>query len=368
MSLIRPVANMPTSLRKNNISFSGASLVVYSINYQSSTNSVIITGNWTTANGTPNRDIITVDSTVSVNQGFYTDNSTSGITDTLVTSSGYMVLGYPMSFNGLSVGLVTLLSKTGNVISAIPNVSGGNYALGACYLSGLDRYYIVGDFTSPKTKALALDNVFTTVSTWTPPIFATTGGRTGVPLGILPNGSDVLIYGDFYITTGTRQSIIRLDATTGSISTANPLNVGINGGIVYKVYIDNVILPLSSKLTIAGSFTTPSSGNYLIRTNPNGSLDATFVYALGLPINDMHIPTTGSLMGYILIATNTGAVKKLNYSDGSEASFSSVSATGDIHCISCMDDGTILIGGTFTAINGTARTGFAILDSAGNLL
>jgi uncharacterized delta-60 repeat protein len=187
------------------------------------------------------------------------------------------------------------------------------------------------------------------------------------------NDGKVLIGGDFTTYHGTnRGHVARLNGN-GSLDTSFLASgAGANGRVV-------AIVPLASgKILIGGHFNTyngTSRGN-IARLNGDGSLDESFL-ASGTGTNNrilsLALQTDNKiLIGGIFTAcngTSRGNIARLNDDGSLDTSFlaSGAGANASVNAIVLESDGKVLIGGDFTTYNGTIRGHIARLNADGSL-
>jgi uncharacterized delta-60 repeat protein len=118
---------------------------------------------------------------------------------------------------------------------------------------------------------------------------------------------------------------------------------------------------------------------FLARFNADGSSDTNYYQAIGSAF-ESDFETVGALAvqpdGKIIVGgsftsitgTNRYGIARLNANGSSDSSFNpGTVANGWVHSIALQSDGKMLIGGSFTAVNGTNRRGIARLHINGNL-
>ncbi|RYZ13646.1 MAG: hypothetical protein EOO70_08385, partial [Myxococcaceae bacterium] len=140
------------------------------------------------------------------------------------------------------------------------------------------------------------------------------------------------------------------------------------------------------KVLIGGSFTTISgtARSGLARLNPNGSLDTSFnpgtgenamIYSLALQ-SDGKVLLGGAFTS--INGTTRNRVGRLNADGSLDMGFdvgTVVNSTGSIwgsatplvRALAVQSDGKVLVGGTFTSINGTARRNIVRLNASGSV-
>lgn len=201
-----------------------------------------------------------------------------------------------------------------------------------------------------------------------------TGLKNGVNPGsvqsiAIQQDGKVLIGGTFTSYNFTpRSNIARLNADGSLDATFNP-GTGANGA-VYSCAIQP-----DGKVMIGGTFTSynTTSRNRIARLNGDGSLDASFNPGSG---TDNDIRSFAFQFGKILIGgqftsfngTPCGRIARLN-SDGSlDGTFNpGTGSNNPVYSLTLQPDGKILVGGSISSYNGTARNGIARLDADGTL-
>ncbi len=198
-----------------------------------------------------------------------------------------------------------------------------------------------------------------------------TGGFIVWAITIQPDGK-IIIGGGFTAYNGTPVNRIARLNTDGSLdATFNP------GGSGADNVVQKIVVQADGKILISGSFITYNGTaiNRIARLNTDGSLDGNFnsggtgasnvVGSIAITIGDKII-IGGSFLTYNGIAQNFLA--RLN-SDGSlDATFNSgIWPNNPVSCIVTQPDGKIVIGGSFTAYNGTAINRIARLNTDGTL-
>jgi uncharacterized delta-60 repeat protein len=193
-----------------------------------------------------------------------------------------------------------------------------------------------------------------------------------VAVALQPDGK-LLIAGGFSTVHGAVRGRIARLHTDGSSDVAF-----MNGLAGADDWIDSIALQAEGKILIGGSFTTVNgvSRGGIARLNADGTLDAGFQEGLsGANAGVYSIALQSD--GKILIAGDFTTVNGLprNYfarlnSDGSlDDDFQNglAGANGTIYSVAVQSDNKVLIGGTFTTLNGSSRNRIARLDTDGTL-
>ncbi len=197
-----------------------------------------------------------------------------------------------------------------------------------------------------------------------------TGADNYVIATAIQNDGKIIIGGGFTSYNGTARNFIARLNTDGSLdATFNP-GTGANSEI-YTTAIQS-----DGKIIIGGMFTNynGTARNYIARLNTDGSLDATFNPGTGA--NDGVVTITIQSDGKIIIGgyytayngTARNRIARLNADGSIDATFNpGTGVSGPLFTTAIQSDGKIIIGGNFTSYNGTARNYIARLNTDGSL-
>ena len=114
--------------------------------------------------------------------------------------------------------------------------------------------------------------------------------------------------------------------------------------------------------------------NQIARLNSDGSMDTTFNAGTGL--NNLPCSVVAQADGKVLIGgfftavngTNRNGIARLNANGSLDSSFNPGTGTdGYVLSVALQPDGKVLIGGSFTTVNGTNRSNIARLNANGSL-
>jgi len=185
-----------------------------------------------------------------------------------------------------------------------------------------------------------------------------------------PNAGSILVVGGFTSFNGSqRNGIVRL-SSDGTVDSSFAPGNGANAAI------RSVALQPDGRILISGDFTfyndQPTPG--FARLDPNGGLDTTFDAGSGAD-NTVWAITFDSagrvLIGGDFLSVNTvlrNGIARLNVDGSADTSFDpGTGADGSVYAIAVQTDGQILVGGAFTQINLTPRSGIARLNPGGSL-
>jgi uncharacterized delta-60 repeat protein len=165
-----------------------------------------------------------------------------------------------------------------------------------------------------------------------------------------------------FASYGGRARIARLNPDGSVDTTFNP-GTGANSAV------NSVAIQPDGKILIGGTFTSFNSTpvGRVARLNPNGSIDTSFVSGTGFDgtVSDIAVLPNGEiLVGGLFTAYNGTTRSRLAKlaPDGSLTGLE-ITASNLISAVHVQPDSRIVIGGTFTSVNGESRLGLARLLS-----
>ena len=193
----------------------------------------------------------------------------------------------------------------------------------------------------------------------------------GVDLAIysvaIQTNGQILIAGDFTSVDDTnRINVARLNAGGDRDDGFDP-GSAMGGSFPF---VNAVAIQPSGKVLVGGSFTNTAATNFS-RLNTNGVLDGTFSALADDTVNAIVMQTNGScVVGGFFTHFNgqsrTG-IARVDSNGVLDNTFHPTLTGGfsSIYALALQGDGKILIGGSFTNVNGSARTNIARLNSDG---
>ena len=201
----------------------------------------------------------------------------------------------------------------------------------------------------------------------------------------LQSNGQVLVGGSFNSFRGaSRNALARLN-TDGSLDSFSPglAFSGYNGALPT---IQAVAVQADGKILAAGSFSVPGqpAGGGVVRLNTDGSLDAAFNAGTGVVDDGGQVGTAYALAvlpgGQILVGgafqtfngVGTAGLVRLNADGSVDTAFNpggaGIAANGygqDVRSIVALGNGTVVIGGHFSAYDGQSAGGVARLNADG---
>ncbi len=330
---------------------------------------MVIGGSFTAVNNTKRVHITRLNADASLDTTFLTSlNSQRNVSAIAVQPDGKMVVGGTFSIvtdAGQSYQNIVRLNPDGTIDATFTPPNGANDSVQAIVLQADGKILIGGDFTAVNgvvRSRIARLNADGTID----PTFAHQGGANGRVSAIAVQAdSKIVIGGSFTAVNGAiRNYIARLnsDAT---------LDINYAPNTPHSYYDSALTLQSDGKLLIGGSS--------FERLNADGTTDATFapsvsggVYAI-VPQADGKI-LIGGTFSYYVNGVGGDRIARLNTDGSLDSTFKSRAGTyydyehyGSVSAIVLQPYGKILIGGSFSTVNGVSRNNIARLDADGSL-
>ncbi|MCW5959046.1 MAG: VCBS repeat-containing protein [Pyrinomonadaceae bacterium] len=195
------------------------------------------------------------------------------------------------------------------------------------------------------------------------------------PLGLYPTGIRAIVVqpdgkilvGGFFVTASNpfaSKNIARLHPN-GSEDTSF---TGYTNSAVYAVALQS-----DGKILIGGAFTSVNGQSRFgtARLNVNGTTDTTFSYTIRTTYSIVIQPDGNILIGGNFVNTppNTpSCIVRVSPTGAVDSAFiSNASANGSVRTMKVESDGKILLGGSFSIVNGTFRNTLARLNADGTI-
>lgn len=202
-----------------------------------------------------------------------------------------------------------------------------------------------------------------------------TGANEVVRAIAVQTDGKILIGGDFYQYDGAAVNYLARLNADGSLDTS--FNMG-GAGPAGQVYA--IALQTDGKIFIGGGFGSynGTTANNFARLNTNGSLDTAFNTNLGTGFNSYPLAVAVESSGKILVGgsftsvngTTANYIARLNSNGTPDSGFITNNGTGFnsfVQSFAIQTDGKIVVGGSFSDFNGTSRNPVARLNSTGTL-
>ena len=190
------------------------------------------------------------------------------------------------------------------------------------------------------------------------------------------NDGKILVGGFFNVYNNiTQLKLVRLNAD-GSTDNSFNIGTGLNDGASFS-WVNSIVLQPDGKILIGGKFNTfnGQSSSGIVRLNSDGSLDPNFSVGLGTfggevtcidLLNDGSLLVGGSFSEFNGVTSN--GLIKLDPNGSVDNTFTSgMSSQNHIKTIHSRFDGTIYIGGQFIDYGGIQRFNIALINADGSL-
>lgn len=270
--------------------------------------------------------------------------------------------GWFNQFNGVTRNYVARLNTNGSLDTTFVTNSGPNYIVNAAAIQPDGKIVIGGEFTAvdgvARNHIARLNSNGTLDTTFNPG----TGTNDIVRTVAFQADGKILLGGYFTQVNGaTTGHLARLNAN-GSRDTSFVANVNFT--------VHSVVSLAGNKTVVAGYFSQVNgvSRNNIARLNADGTLDTGFdpgtgpnngVFAAAVQA-DGKVSIGGTFSSINGVTRNY--IGRLNANGSVDTTFNPGSGANDfVNCLAVQSDGKLLIGGRFTAVNGTTRIRLARL-------
>lgn len=338
---------------------------------------IIIGGGFTDFNGTAINRIARINADGSLDATFNPGTGTNAtvLSLGLQPDGKIIVVGSFTSYNGGTINRIARLNADGSLDATFNPGTGANSTVRSLYLQPDGKIFIVGDFTTfngtARNYITRLNSDGSLDATFDPG----TGAISSIEsLTLQPDGK-LIIGGGFASYNGTTINFIaRVDSDGSLDATFNP-GTGANS----TGTIRSLSLQPDGKILVGGAFTRfdGTAQSRITRLNPNGTVDATFNPDTGAngaagPVRSIAIQPDGKmLIGGDFVSVNAKArrmIARLNVEGTLDATFDpGTGANSTVAVVALQPDGNILVGGGFTDFNGTAINRIVRLNANGTL-
>jgi uncharacterized delta-60 repeat protein len=347
---------------------------------------ILVGGFFTTLSGITRNRLVRLNPDGTEDTAFYTNLGIgfSANTNALaIQSDGKILVGGGFTnLNGLVRNRLVRLNSGGTVDTAFyANLGTGfNNAVNAIAIQSDGKILVGGSFTAlgglTRNRLVRLNaDGFTDDGFY----FNLGTGFNGIieTVAVQSDGK-ILVGGSFTALGGlTRNRLVRLNAD-GTVDTAFYANLG-NG---FNNTVSTLAIQSDGKILVGGFFTTLNfvSRNYLIRLNSDGTVDTAFYTNLGTGFNttvrSVVIQSDGAiLVGGTFTALNgvtRNQLVRLNANGTVDTVFYTNLGAGfgfgagiGVLALAIQSDGKILVGGSFTTLNGITKNRIALLEESG---
>jgi uncharacterized delta-60 repeat protein len=333
---------------------------------------ILIAGSFTSYNGISRNSITRLNADGSQDSSFdVVTGANNSINSLAIQSDGKIIIGGIFtSFDGISINRIARLNTDGSLDTSFNAGSGASAVIYSVTVQSDDKILIGGNFTTYNGVARAriarlnadgsLDTSFTIGA----------GFNSFVNSIALQSDGKILVGGNFTTYNGTsRPRIIRLESS-GVLDTSFTVSSGANG------IVNSIVVLSDGKIIVGGNFTSYNgiSANRIIRLNTNGSLDTGFSVGTGADdaVFSLKVQSDGSIViggSFTEIdGVSRNRMARLNVDGSLDAGFVvGTGADSQVRAIAQQSDGKILIGGYFTAYNNNSKNFLARLETNGTI-
>jgi uncharacterized delta-60 repeat protein/prepilin-type N-terminal cleavage/methylation domain-containing protein len=325
---------------------------------------ILIGGSLTSYNGTEVGRIARINADGSLDTSF---NPGSGFNEAITTlalqSDGKILVGGTFSqFNGVSRNRIARLNADGSLDTSFDPGSGFNSSLTDVIIQSDGKILVGGVFASfnnvSRIRVARLNSDGTLDTSFDPG----TGANNNVTDMDLQSDGKLVIIGRFTSYNGTAINRIARINSDGSLDTSFSPGVGPNTSV------STVSVKSDNKVVVGGVFTTFSglSRRYIAQLNADGSLDTSFNPGTGTTSSVQTVLAQGN--GKILLGgnftayngTTLGNFARINADGTLDSGFNTTpGANGQVLQIARKSNGRILIVGSFQTYDGVSRRGIA---------
>ena len=336
---------------------------------------VVIGGRFINVAGSPRNYFARLDTDGSLDTTFDPGSGANGWVQAVAVQPDGKVLigGQFISVNGTTRNRIARLDAIGTVDISFNPGAGADNEVNDIAIQEDGKIVIAGGFA--KVNVITISNLarFNTDGSLDTEFNTGSGPDNFLKAVVIQPDGKVLIRGVFNKVDGTTSNHIARINADGSLDTGFDTSSGPNGHVL-SAAVQN-----DGKIVIGGNFTQvgTTGRNFVARLRANGLLDTSFDPKSGtdglieaVAIQDDGKVLIGGWFSHVYDGTTRKYVARLN-SNGSldtgfNANIDAVFLFG-ISAVALQPDGKVLIGGDFTQIDGTARSGIARLNSDGSL-
>jgi len=306
-----------------------------------------------------------LDLTFSIGTGF----NNHVIVTKLQQDGKILVGGNFSSFNGTSANRLIRLNADGLLDTGFSIGGGFNQVVYSICIQADDKIVVAGWFTyyngHVANHIIRLNSDGSIDSTFN---FGT-GFSYRTEIVAIQQDGKILVGGDFNSFNGiVSENIVRLNPD-GSFDSTFVTGTGFSG------YTKSISIQQDGKIIVGGSFSSfnGTTANRIVRLYTDGSIDPTF--DIGLGFNGSVMITTIQADGKIIVGgdfttfngNTTNGIIRLNTDGSLDASFDpGTGFNNTLRSISVQQNGKIIVGGKFTEFNGTTENLIIRLNSDGS--
>lgn len=294
-------------------------------------------------------------------------DTNSFIISSTTDSSGKIIVAGTFIINGKELNCALRLNQNGSIDNSLTVDTGANSYIQSVSIQSDGKILISGAFTEyerRKNVGLARLNYNGTVDT----SFITNDGvGKDSFLRIISNTTKnkIMIAGGYYYYYYQDYAYVRRQIAKLNYDGSPDYSFNKPGGVNGRV--NSMLADSNGKLILAGSINwyNGTRCNDIIRINPNGEIDSTFLpgfWAWGEKYALLKQPD-----GKILVGGGHLSLLRINKDGSKDTSFNTIRGEGSIRTIALQPDGKIIVGGYFFSYNGFVSKSIVRLNTDGTV-
>ncbi|MDO7873513.1 T9SS type A sorting domain-containing protein [Hymenobacter sp. ASUV-10] len=359
----------------------GFSDYLYSVAVQAD-GKVLAGGSFSSYNGTAGQNnLVRLNADGTLDASFATGTGFSDyVYSVAVQADGKVLAGGDFTtYNGTTANRLVRLNADGTLDASFATGTGFNSTVRSVAVQADGKVLAGGDFTTyngTTANSLVRLNADGTLDA----SFATGTGFNSIVLSVAVQADGKVLVGGYfnsYNGTAGKSSLVRLNAdgtldASFATGTGFPIDPGFESGV------NSLAVQADGKVLVGGSFSSynGTATKYLVRLNADGTLDASFATGTGFDysVSSVAVQADGKVLvgGYFTAYNGTAGqnyLVRLNANGTIDAGFATGTGfSGGVLSVAVQADGKVLAGGYFNSYNGTAgQNNLVRLTATGSL-
>jgi len=336
---------------------------------------IVIGGDFTLVNELSRNRIARLNSDGLVDEGFNPGLGADDLVSAVAIQSNKVIIaGFFTAVDGTPRGSIARLNSNGSLDTGFDPGAGADGPILALAVQGDGKVLVGGLFTTidgiPRGNIARLNSDGSVDSSFDPGTGVTGESFSTVNALALQSDGKVIIGGTFTNVNGVlRSHVARLHANGDLDAAFNPAIGVVGGGLLAG--INALGLQSDGRIVLGGDFTSVGgmARTNLARLNSGGSVDANFNPGSGADsaVSSLAVQSNGKIVVSGFFTHINGTVRnyiaRLNSGGSLDTGFvPGLGASDAVYVTALQPDGKVLIGGAFTAFDGTSRRGIARLE------
>jgi uncharacterized delta-60 repeat protein len=357
---------------------------------------IIVAGQFSSYNGVATTSLIRLNTNGTLDTSFTTGTGFGGASVyslDIQSDNKILALGNFTSYSGSTQNRITRINTDGTRDTTFNVGTGINLFLasptnkilaasdGGVYVSSPGTSTYSGSFTGNLWKINSDGTLNSTFNTRTTVYNTSIGGFAGTTqvgaYTLIQSGSSVIAAGTgftLYKNAPINRGVM-IDST-GAISSSFNIGTNNDGGLGFNGSVRTWATQSDGKILAGGDFTqySGSTTNRIVRINPNGTLDTSFVSGTGfnLTVADLRVQSDGKVIAVGSFTTYSGSspsgIVRLNTNGTRDTTFNigtGFTLGADARHCKIQPDGKIVVVGAFTTYSGSAQNYITRINTDG---